>query len=94
MDATRRFLTSLNLPPEDLHTLPGAAQYRVEIPRTRGPAAVLEQVSLAWSHERVRQAGIGRDLLAHVYPGQSLPGVRRPALLAVNEQEGEMCENR
>jgi hypothetical protein len=56
MDATRRFLESLGLPPGDLHSLPDStkrfpdgAQYRVEIPSTEGPgalAAVLEEASL------------------------------------------------
>src|SRR5215469_8183277 len=53
MEATRQFLTSMGLPPGDLHTLPDSskrfpdgAQYRVEIPSTEGPdvlAAVLEE---------------------------------------------------
>ena len=53
MEATRRFLASMGLPPGDLHALPGStrrfpdgAQYRVEIPSTEGPdalAAVLEE---------------------------------------------------
>src|SRR5215469_18726182 len=52
MEATRQFLTSMGLPPGDLHTLPDSskrfpdgAQYRVEIPSTEGPdalAAILE----------------------------------------------------
>jgi hypothetical protein len=56
MDATRRFLESLGLPPGDLHSLPDStkrfpdgAQYRVEIPSTEGPGAltaVLEEASL------------------------------------------------
>lgn len=55
MEATRRFLTGLNLPAGDLHALPASAkrfpdgaQYRVEIPSTEGPAAlaaVLEEAS-------------------------------------------------
>jgi Peptidase family U32 len=47
MDATRRFLEGLGLPPGDLHELPDStkrfpdgAQYRVEIPSTEGPAAL------------------------------------------------------
>jgi Peptidase family U32 len=53
MEATRRFLTGMGLPPSDLHTLPDStrrfpdgAHYRVEIPSTEGPdalAAVLEE---------------------------------------------------
>jgi collagenase-like PrtC family protease len=53
MEATRRFLAGMGLPPGDLHTLPDStrrfpdgAQYRVEIPSTEGPdalAAVLEE---------------------------------------------------
>lgn len=55
MEATRRFLESLGLPPGDLHALPDStkrfpdgAQYRVEIPSTEGPAAlaaILEEAS-------------------------------------------------
>ena len=47
MDATRRFLEGMGLPPGDLHELPDStkrfpdgAQYRVEIPSTEGPAAL------------------------------------------------------
>jgi hypothetical protein len=47
MDAIRRFLTELGLPPGDAHDLPSStkrfpdgAQYRVEIPSTEGPAAL------------------------------------------------------
>src|SRR5260370_4564309 len=53
MEATRRFLAGMGLPPGDLHALPSStrrfpdgAQYRVEIPSTEGPdalAAVLEE---------------------------------------------------
>ena len=53
MDANRRFLESIGLPPGDLHDLPTSqkrfpdgAQYRVEIPSTEGPRcleAVLEE---------------------------------------------------
>ncbi len=53
MDATRRFLESIGLPPGDLHDLPTSgkrfpdgAKYRVEIPSTEGPRcleAVLEE---------------------------------------------------
>ncbi len=53
MEATRRFLAGMGLPPGDLHALPGStrrfpdgAQYRVEIPSTEGPdalAAILEE---------------------------------------------------
>jgi hypothetical protein len=46
MDATRRFLEQMGLPPGDLHFLPSSAkrfpdgaQYRVEIPSTESPAA-------------------------------------------------------
>ena len=52
---TREFLSSMGLPPGDLHTLPTSekrfpdgAQYRVEIPSTEGPrclAAVLEEAA-------------------------------------------------
>jgi peptidase U32-like protein len=55
MEATRRFLESLGLPPGDLHALPDStkrlpdgAQYRIEIPSTEGPAAlaaILEEAS-------------------------------------------------
>lgn len=55
MEATRRFLESLGLPPGDLHALPDStkrfpdgAHYRVEIPSTEGPAAlaaILEEAS-------------------------------------------------
>jgi len=47
MQATRRFLESIGLPPGDLHELPDSnkrfpdgAQYRVEIPSTEGPRAL------------------------------------------------------
>jgi Peptidase family U32 len=47
MDATRRFLASMGLPPGDSHDLPSSskrfpdgAQYRVELPSTEGPAAL------------------------------------------------------
>lgn len=47
MQATRRFLQSLGLPPGDLHDLPTSgkrfpdgAQYRVEIPSVEGPRAL------------------------------------------------------
>jgi hypothetical protein len=47
MEATRRFLERMGLPPGDLHALPDSpkrfpdgAQYRVEIPSTEGPAAL------------------------------------------------------
>src|SRR5260370_10699190 len=47
MEATRRFLAGMGLPPSDLHALPGStrrfpdgAQYRVEIPSTEGPDAL------------------------------------------------------
>ncbi|EFH80349.1 U32 family peptidase [Ktedonobacter racemifer] len=47
MEATRRFLTSLGLPPGDAHDLPTStkrfpdgAQYRIEIPSTEGPQAL------------------------------------------------------
>lgn len=47
MEATRRFLESLNLPSGDLHALPDStkrfpdgAHYRVEIPSTEGPGAL------------------------------------------------------
>jgi len=47
MDATRRFLEQMGLPPGDLHSLPSSAkrfpdgaQYRVEIPSTESPAAL------------------------------------------------------
>jgi hypothetical protein len=53
VDATRRFLESIGLPPADLHALPSSdkrfpdgAQYRIEIPSTEGPhclEAVLEE---------------------------------------------------
>jgi hypothetical protein len=53
VDANRRFLESIGLPPGDLHDLPTSqkrfpdgAQYRVEIPSTEGPRcleAVLEE---------------------------------------------------
>jgi len=53
MDATRRFLSSIGLPPGDLHDLPTSAkrfpdggQYRIEIPSTEGPRcleAVLDE---------------------------------------------------
>lgn len=47
MEATRRFLESMGLPPRDLHELPDSstrfpdgAQYRIEIPSTEGPRAL------------------------------------------------------
>lgn len=47
MEATRRFLASLGLPPGDAHDLPTStkrfpdgAQYRIEIPSTEGPQAL------------------------------------------------------
>ena len=47
MDATRRFLEQMGLPPGDHHSLPSSAkrfpdgaQYRVEIPSTESPAAL------------------------------------------------------
>jgi hypothetical protein len=47
MEATRRFLEGMGLPPGDLHNLPSSekrfldgAQYRVEIPSTEGPDAL------------------------------------------------------
>ncbi len=53
MEATRRFLADMGLPPGDSHALPSStrrfpdgAQYRVEIPSTEGPdalAAILEE---------------------------------------------------
>src|SRR5438132_9315151 len=53
MDATRRFLAGMGLPPADLHALPSStkrfpdgAQYRVELPSTEGPdalAAIIEE---------------------------------------------------
>src|SRR5260221_5699932 len=53
MEATRRFLAGMGLPPGDLHALPSStrrfpdgAQYRVEIPSTEGPdalTAILEE---------------------------------------------------
>jgi hypothetical protein len=53
MEATRRFLEGMGLPPGDLHALPSStkrfpdgAQYRVEIPSTEGPdalAAIIEE---------------------------------------------------
>jgi hypothetical protein len=53
MEATRRFLASMGLPPGDAHELPSSnkrfpdgAQYRIEIPSTEGPvalAALLEE---------------------------------------------------
>lgn len=53
MEATRRFLTRLGLPPGDAHHLPDStkrfpdgAQYRIEIPSTEGPtalAAIIEE---------------------------------------------------
>lgn len=56
----------------------------------------LEQVSLALSRERVRRARLGLDLLARYYPEavQSQPGAAGLALPIVEEQEGEMRENR
>ncbi len=55
MEATRRFLTTLGLPPGDAHDLPSSvkrfpdgAQYRVEIPSTEGPlalAALIEEAT-------------------------------------------------
>src|SRR5260370_41662387 len=55
MEATRRFLAGMGLPPGDLHALPGStrrfpdgAQYRVEISSTEGPdalAAILEEAN-------------------------------------------------
>jgi len=56
----------------------------------------LEQVSLALSRERVRRARLGLDLLARYYPEavQSQPGAAGLALPVVEEQEGEMRENR
>ncbi len=54
MDATRRFLEGLGLPPGDAHGLPTSpkrfpdgAQYRVELPSTEGPealAAIIEEM--------------------------------------------------
>jgi hypothetical protein len=53
MEATRRFLAQLGLPPRDAHELPSStkrfpdgAQYRIEIPSTEGPvalAAIIEE---------------------------------------------------
>jgi len=53
MDATRHFLSSIGLPPGDLHDLPTSAkrfpdgaQYRIEVPSTEGPRcleAVLDE---------------------------------------------------
>ncbi len=53
MEATRRFLEGMRLPPGDLHDLPSStkrfpdgSQYRVEIPSTEGPdalAAIIEE---------------------------------------------------
>src|SRR5258708_11914029 len=53
MEATRRFLGGMGLPPADLHALPSStkrfpdgAQYRVELPSTEGPdalAAIIEE---------------------------------------------------
>ena len=53
MEATRRFLEQMGLPPGDLHALPSStkrfpdgAQYRVEIPSTESPdalAAIIEE---------------------------------------------------
>lgn len=53
MEATRRFLAGMGLPPADLHALPSStkrfpdgAQYRVELPSTEGPdalAAIIEE---------------------------------------------------
>src|SRR5260221_7112488 len=53
MEATKRFLAGMGLPPGDLHALPSStrrfpdgAQYRVEIPSTEGPdalTAILEE---------------------------------------------------
>src|SRR6266566_2647281 len=53
MEATRRFLEGMGLPPGDLYALPSStkrfpdgAQYRVEIPSTEGPdalAAIIEE---------------------------------------------------
>jgi len=47
MEATRRFLAQLGLPPGDAHELPSStkrfpdgAQYRIEIPSTEGPVAL------------------------------------------------------
>src|SRR5579884_3154422 len=73
MDATRRFLTTMGLPPSDAHELsssnkrfPDGAQYRVEIPSTEGPgalAALLEEADkLAVTIHRVSQ-GSGVMLL-------------------------------
>jgi hypothetical protein len=48
METTRRFLEQMGLPPGDLHSLPSStkrfpdgAQYRIEIPSTEGPDALV-----------------------------------------------------
>ena len=58
MEATRRFLESLGLPPGDLHALPDStkrfpdgAQYRIEIPGTEGPAALAAILAEASSYQ-------------------------------------------
>ena len=54
MEATRRFLANMGLPPGDAHELPTStkrfpdgAQYRVEIPSTEGPQALAELIEEA-----------------------------------------------
>jgi hypothetical protein len=54
MDATRRFLEQMGLPPGDLHSLPSSAkrfpdgaQYRIEIPSTESPIALAAIIQVA-----------------------------------------------
>ncbi len=71
MDATRRFLESLRLPPGDLHDLPDStkhfpdgAQYRIEIPSTEGPAAlaaILEEADV--NHLTIHRVSQGSGVM-------------------------------
>jgi Peptidase family U32 len=71
MDATRRFLESLGLPPGDLHDLPDStkhfpdgAQYRIEIPSTEGPAAlaaILEEADV--NHLTIHRVSQGSGVM-------------------------------
>jgi hypothetical protein len=71
MQATRRFLQSLGLPPGDLHDLPTSgkrfpdgAQYRVEIPSVEGPRALAAVLSEAEArHVRVHRISQGSGIM-------------------------------